>query len=221
MAGTAVPASFEIAGWPRCAARHGRRAIAVMTVAAGWLLLHLAAGAEEGAIMTHELPTDPDAVVIAWRSAGGLGAQDDDGPDLVVRADGAVTVAGRFSGRQPERRSISQGQLQGLLAMALDNNRFFTIDEGEVERRIAAVRARWRAAPAPGEAITVPAGPPYVDAGTTTIAIAADGRRHEVSVHGLFAAARDFPEIEELQRLRAIELALLELAQETPGAAPR
>jgi len=62
-------------------------------------------------------------------------------------------------------------------------------------------------------------GPPYIDAGTTVILIAADDKRKEVSYHGLFAAAQDFSEIEELRQLRMIELKLLDLAEEIVDAA--
>jgi hypothetical protein len=78
--------------------------------------------------------------------------------------------------------------------------------------------ARARSSP-PGEAMAVPAGPPYMDAGTTTILIAADGRRHEASYHGLFAAVREHPESQPLARLRAIEQRLLDLAQQIAAAA--
>ena len=62
--------------------------------------------------------------------------------------------------------------------------------------------------------MAVPLGPPFLDAGTTTIKVAADGHRHEVVYHGLFAAAQEYPEISGLGELRAIELRLLELAQQ-------
>jgi hypothetical protein len=57
-------------------------------------------------------------------------------------------------------------------------------------------------------------GPPYPDAGTTRIRVAAGPRRHELSVHGLPAAARQHPGAPGLQALRAIELELLALAEE-------
>ncbi len=65
----------------------------------------------------------------------------------------------------------------------------------------------------------MPLGPPYPDAGTTRIVIVADGRRQVALQQGLLAATRDYPEVEALGRLHAIELRLLELAQEIAGAA--
>ena len=183
------------------------------------LLTALAAPAQDGThSMTHRLPADRKAVVVQWRSEGGL-AGEAPGPDLTLRADGSVTLGPRFGhGRAVEGR-ISEAELQDLLRFALDENAFFGFDPVQVARQLednAAARARTSP---PGEALAVPAGPPYMDAGTTTILIAADGRRHEVSYHGLFAAAREHPESRPLAQLRAIEVRLLDLAQQIAAAA--
>jgi hypothetical protein len=192
----------------------------LVAVGAAWLLLLATPGtlAQEGADpVTHQLPGDPQAVVLEWRSAGGQ-ADAAAGPDLTVRADGTLTVGPRLGrGRTVEGR-ISQAELQDLLRFALDQNDFFAFDPEQVARQLEAAH-RERAPTSAGEAIAVPAGPPYIDAGTTTIGIAADGRRHEVGYHGLFAAAREHPESKPLAKLRAIELRLLELAQQVAAAA--
>jgi hypothetical protein len=183
------------------------------------LLTALAAPAQEGAHpMTHEVPADPKAVVVQWRSEGGL-AGEASGPDLTVRADGTVTLGPRFGqGRAVEGR-ITQPELQDLLRFALDENEFFAFDPAQVARQLEDRGAAPARSSPPGEALAVPAGPPYMDAGTTTILIAADGRRHEVSSHGLFAAAREHPDSKALAQLRAIELRLLDLAQRIAAAA--
>ena len=183
------------------------------------LLTALAAHAQEGAhAMTHQVPDDPKAVVIQWRSEGGL-AGEASGPDLTVRADGTVTVGPRFGHGHAVEGRITEAELQDLLRFALDENAFVAFDPVQVARQLeASGAARARSSP-PGEAVAVPAGPPYMDAGTTTILIAADGRQHEVSYHGLFAAARERPESKPLAQLRAIELRLLDLAQQIAAAA--
>jgi hypothetical protein len=186
-----------------------------------WLVLltALAAPAQEGAHpMRHQLPADLDAVVIQWRSEGGL-AGEASGPDLTVRADGTVTLGPRFGRGRAAQGRITEAELQDLLRFALDENAFFAFDPPQVARQLEdSGAARARSSP-PGEAVAVPAGPPYVDAGTTTILIAADGRRHEVSYHGLFAAAREHRDSKPLAQLRAIELRLLDLAQRVAAAA--
>jgi hypothetical protein len=186
-----------------------------------WLLLltALAARAEEGThSMTHQLPADPKAVVIQWRSGGGL-AGEGSGRDLTLRADGTVTLGPRFGHGRTREGRISAAELQDLLRFALDQNAFFAFDPAQVARQLEASSAARTPARPPGEALAVPAGPPYMDAGATTILIAADGRRHEVSYHGLFAAAREHPESRPLAQLRAIELRLLDLAQQIAAAA--
>jgi hypothetical protein len=192
----------------------------MLAAGAVWFLLLSALGAlaQEGTSpMTHRLPDAPTATVIQWRSEGGL-AGEDTGPDLTVRADGTVTVGPRLGGGRAIEGRISQAELQELLRFALDENDFFAFDPERVAREIEAA-GRERARSTPGEALAVPAGPPYPDAGTTTILTAADGRRHEVSYPRLFAAAKEHPESRPLAQLRAIELRLLDHAQEIAAAA--
>ena len=167
--------------------------------------------------MTHKLPADPEAIVIEWQSSGGLEEPTDDTPDMVVRAGGRVTVGPRLADGRPADGRITPRRLQDLLAFALDQNRLFDIDGPALGRKLAAARGRRKRSAAAGGG--VPIGPPYLDAGTTRILIAADGKRLVLEQQGLFAAARDYPEIEALGRLRALELRLLELAQEIAAAA--
>jgi hypothetical protein len=188
-----------------------------------WLLLltSLAARAEDGThAMTHRLPADPNAVVMQWRSDGDL-AGEASGPDLTLRADGRVTLGPRFGLGRPVEGRITAAELEELLRFALDRNAFFAFEPVKVARQLEQSGAAQARSSPPGEAVAVPAGPPYIDAGTTTILIAADGRRHEVSYHGLFAAAREHPDSEPLAQLRAIELRLLDLAQQIAAAAGR
>ena len=183
------------------------------------LLVPLAAPPAEEAEdqVMHALPADPEAVVIRWHSEGGQAAQAA-GPDLEVRADGTVTVGSRLTGGRPVEGRISPERLQELLRFALDDNDFFAVAPGQLERQIAASQRARAEAGSAGGAVAVPTGPPYLDAGTTVLTIAADGRRHEVRQQGLFAAAREHPEIPALTQLRAIELRLLDLAQEIAAA---
>ena len=183
------------------------------------LLTALAAPAQEGTHpMTHQVPADPNAVVVQWRSDGSL-AGEASGPDLTLRADGRVTLGPRFGRGRPVEGRITEDELQDLLRFALDENAFFAFEPVKVARQLEQSGAAQARSSPPGEAVAVPAGPPYMDAGTTTILIAADGRRHEVSYHGLFAAAREHPDSKPLAQLRAIELRLLDLAQRIAAAA--
>jgi hypothetical protein len=169
------------------------------------------------ALSIHPLPAHPTAGVILCHPAGGLpGALP--GPHLLWRPDATLPVGARLAGGRPLEGALSPAELQALLGFALDRNDFFAFAPEQVAGRIAASQDTSTAA---AEALAVPAGPPYLDAGTTAIAIEADGRRHEVRQQGLFAAAREHPQIAALAQLRAIEVRLLELAQAVAAAAGR
>jgi hypothetical protein len=173
--------------------------------------------ATETVAMTHLLPADPEAIVIEWRYSGDLSEPAKDTPDLVVRAGGRVTVGPRLAGGRPAEGRITPRRLQDLLAFALDQNRFFEIDEPALGRKLEAARRRREAPVAAGGPVLL--GQPYPDGGTTRILIAADGRRQAIEQQDLFAAARDYPKIGALGRLSAIGLRMLELAQEIACAA--
>ncbi len=164
----------------------------------------------------------PDDVVLEWATSGGGGPSHAPTTDLIVRANGDVTVGDRFGGGRAVEATIPPERLQELLRAIVDRHRFFAIDSAAVARDLDAARAR-RAEPQAGggaEAISVPLGPPYLDAAGTRIAVAADGRRHEVAVDGLAAAAREYPEVAALTDLRAIELLLLGLAERVATGQP-
>jgi hypothetical protein len=167
--------------------------------------------------MSHALPDDPRAPILVWRSSGGLREPGSEGPDLTIRADGSCAVGERFGGTGGVETRLSPRRVQELLNVAIDDARFFDIDAAEIDAQIEAVRRRRSKSEA---TVSMPLGPPYVDAGTTYIMVAADGRRHEVVVHGLSAAAREYREVEALARLRSIELHLLSLAEELAKTAP-
>jgi hypothetical protein len=163
--------------------------------------------------MEHQLPDAGDVPVIEWSTTGGLGDPGGGaGADLRVWSDGRVEVGERFAGR-PTEGSIEPSELQLLLAAAIEDHGFFELDAAAIDAAVDAARRR-RAAKGSGGVEEIPLGPPFTDAGTSRIAIAADGRRHEVCRDGLFAAAREYPEVTALGDLRAIEERLVLLAQD-------
>lgn len=164
--------------------------------------------------MTHALPTEPDAIVIQWRTIGGLSIDRSNIADLTIYADGKSIVGPRFGQGKPVEGEVSTGQIQDLLRFAIDEQHFFRFDGGAVDDEINAILQQRQVDSQDTGGIAVPLGPPYVDAGTTVILIAADGRRYEASFQGLVFAAQDYPEINALQQLRAIELRLLSVAEE-------
>ena len=149
----------------------------------------------------------PPETLIEWTSLHGPG---DAGPDLVVHGDGRAAVSGRFGGGHPVEATLPAERVTALLHSIVDEHGFF----GLAPERLAAELATGAGDRLEGDVLHVAPGPPYPDAGTTRIRVAAGPRRHEVSVHGLPAAARQHPGAPGLQALRAIELELLALAEE-------
>jgi hypothetical protein len=151
----------------------------------------------------------PDAL-IEWTSLHGA---EDPTPDLVVRGDGHVTVSGRFGDGRPVEARMSPERVQALLRSIVDEHGFFDL----APDRLAAEAAAGTGERRQGDAVHVAPGPPYPDAGTTLIRVAAGPRRQELDGHALPAAARAHPRAPGLQALRAIELELLALAEELGG----
>lgn len=164
--------------------------------------------------MIHTLPANSDAIVIQWRTIGGLSGYNDSTADLTIYADGKTIVGSRLSQGKIIESWLIPEQIQQLLSFAIDDNDFFGFDARAVEEAVNAIMEQRRATSQEGDAIAVPLGPPYIDAGTTIILIAADSKKYEVRYQGLYFAAQDFPAIEALQKLRAIELKFLSIAEE-------
>jgi hypothetical protein len=168
----------------------------------------------EDSAMPHTLPHTSEAVVVQWQTLGGLSMDRSTIADLTIFADGKTIVGPRFSQGLCDESQLDMEQIQDILRFAIDENDFFRIDSSAIHAEIEASKQQRQAASQEIGAIAVPLGPPYVDAGTSVILMAADGQHHEVSVQGLAFAAQDFPEIAALQQLRAIELKLLAVAED-------
>ncbi len=178
-------------------------------------LLDVSLSATKGIIsMTHTLPTDPDAIVIQWRTIGGLSIDRSNIADLTIYADGKSIVGPRFGQRKHVDGQLSTGQIQNLLRFAIDEQHFFQFDSRAVDAEIKTILRQRQVGSQDAGGIAVPLGPPYVDGGTTVILIAADGQQREVQFQGLAFAVQDYPEITAMQQLRSIELRLLSVAEE-------
>lgn len=164
--------------------------------------------------MTHSLPTAPDAIVIQWRTLGGLSINRTNIADLTIYADGKSVLGPRFGQGKHRQGQLSMGQIQDLLKFAIDEQRFFRFDSRAVDAEIKAILRQRQLDSQDAGGIALPLGPPYVDGGTTVIMIAADDQQHEVQFQGLAFAIQDYPQIEALQQLRAVELKLLRVAED-------
>jgi stage V sporulation protein SpoVS len=161
-----------------------------------------------------------DNILIQWTSEGGLEKSLPAMADLTVFADGRVEVGPRFAHGTVTKRQLSEAELAALRRFVFDEQDIWSIDATALD---SAVKAVAKAGPDAGSH----AGPvqplgieAVADAATTVIRVSDGERTHQISHYNLFDAVQRYPQINELQRLRAIERRLLELAQQV-GATER
>jgi len=75
----------------------------------------LALAGERSNHMVHALSDDPSAVVIQWRTLGGLAGRDDNPPDITIFADGGITVGPRLGRGETVKGQITAERLQQLI----------------------------------------------------------------------------------------------------------
>ena len=155
-----------------------------------------------------------DTIVIQWDSAGGLEKPISGTADLTVFADGRVEVGPRFANGTVTKHKLSEADLTALCRFVFEQQDIWSIDSDELERDVKAVGSP-DADLGSHAASVVPLGTEAVaDAATTIIRVRDDDHHHEVRYYNLAGAARRYPQLDKLQRLRAIERRLLELAQQ-------
>ena len=147
----------------------------------------------------------PDTPMIAWTMVAG---EPEATPDVAVHADGRVRLAPRFGGGELR---LSAAETEALRRFVFDEQRVLEIEAQGLERAVegAAGARRRAAATAAAELVTGATR----DAGTTVIRASDGGRTREIRQHDLAGDAAAYPEVDPLQRLRAVELRLLELAE--------
>ncbi len=151
----------------------------------------------------------PADMLIEWTIADG--DRGDAVADVTVFADGRLRLGPRFGGGETTWRTLSQGELRELRRFAFAEQAVMEIDGEALAREVqAAIAQRRQAARSPTAELSTA---PQMDAGTTIVRAADGGRTHEVRYHDLFGDAQRCPEIKALQRLRAVEAKMLEIAQ--------
>jgi hypothetical protein len=141
------------------------------------------------------LPDDPRAPVVIFDYVGGftLPRRTKD-PQLVIRADGSVTLIDPF-GRLPKiETKITRENLVKFMQFALVERHFFALDEQAIDKQIRAEQQRG------GVVIT--------DLPKTVIHLRTGKSEWRVSVAGPRMYAEAFPHLKALQDLAAIEARL-------------
>ena len=139
--------------------------------------------------------------------------------DVTVFADGRVEVGPRFAHGTVTTHQLSDADLAALHRFVFEEQDIWSIDSAALARDVTA--AANAGADAGARAMPVhPLGPEAVaDAATTVLRVRDGERTHQVSQYNLVDAARRYPQIQALQRLRAIEQRLLALAQHVATSA--
>lgn len=158
------------------------------------------------------MSANSDTLVIQWHSEGGHDKPPSAVADLTVFADGRVEAGPRFAHGTVTEHQLSDADLTALRRFVFEEQDIWSIDAAALAHKVKAVVS----ADAGSHAMPVqPLGPEAVADAATTVMRVRDGERtHQVSYYNLFDAARRYPQINELQRLRAIERRLLALAQQ-------
>ncbi len=128
--------------------------------------------------------------------------------DVTIFEDGRVRLAPRLGGGE---HRLSPKVLMEVRRFVIDEQQFHKIDEDALKRDVQAAIEQYRSHDGP--AATFVAGP-QMDSGTTHFRSIVAGSPHEVAYPDLVGDAQIYPGVETLQRLRRIELKILELAEE-------
>ena len=160
-----------------------------------------------------------DTIILQWHSEGGRDNPLPAMADVTVFADGRVEVGPRFAHGTVTTHQLSDADLAALHRFVFEEQDIWSIDSAALARDVTA--AANAGADAGARAMPVhPLGPEAVaDAATTVLRVRDGERTHQVSQYNLIDAARRYPQIQALQRLRAIEKRLLALAQHVATSA--
>ena len=160
-----------------------------------------------------------ETIMLQWQSAGGRENPLPAMADVTVFADGRVAVGPRFAHGTVAAYHLSDADLAALRRFVFEEQDIWSIDSAALAREVQA--ATNTSADAGSRAMSVqPLGPEAVaDAATTVLRVRDGARTHQVRQYNLFDAARRYPQIKALQRLRAIEMRLMALAQHVAASA--
>ena len=146
----------------------------------------------------------PADTLIEWRSGGPGPAEE---VEVSVDTDGRVRLSERLGGGTHQLSPEALSELRRFLEEEAD---FQSIAQEVVDTRVEGAAETRRSADT-DEAMFF-AGT-QADAATTTLRSDIGGSRHEVHRQDLLGDADRYGEVEELERLRRIQLRLVDLAQ--------
>lgn len=154
------------------------------------------------AVTEVRLPPPSDAVIVRWDRLGsvvvpGAAVQ----PVLLLHADGRYSVPPRTLGGERVTGRLSSAELQALLTDIVVRQRFTSLNGDAIEAQIRTQT------PASGLFLRLR------DGGVTRLELRLPTVHHTVTLANAHAAYQQFPQIEALQRLHAIQQRLLVLVE--------
>ena len=162
---------------------------------------------ENPANLDYQLPADPNAEIIRFDSLGSMMPGQNPPALLTINADGWLMVSKAWTGTESLRMRLDNQELQALLRFIIAEKQFLRIQPAEIKQQMSDLQRR------DGRLFAI------ADAATTLIAVDLPRHRHRVEFYAVDFAARQFPEIESLQHLRAIQnrlQALMDAAKNQP-----
>jgi hypothetical protein len=144
--------------------------------------------------VVHQLPDDPQAVVIVLDFQGGFTPpRQNQDAHLTIRADGSVLTGAPWGQRKRIEARLTMVELHDLLNYILDEQKLSEFDAGQVQQQVRAIQQQR------GSFLAI------ADAPTTVVKVQADGKTWVAQYYALPLAARQFPEVMPLQRLLAVQ----------------
>jgi hypothetical protein len=153
---------------------------------------------KDDAKLAIELPMDPKAVVLSYDPGAGGFIRKGAAPYLKIQADGQVIVTNLFDGSTKDRK-LTAKQLEELLRFVVHEQGFFKVSETQIADGIKE---------AAGDGPFIAIG----GAGTSVIAVQANGKKHEVKYRGAAAYLQAYPKVVVLSQFVAVEKRLADLA---------
>jgi hypothetical protein len=150
------------------------------------------------------VPMVSTSTVVEWTQLGGLASQPSEVADITVYADGRLRLGQRFGQGKVTWHQLSSADLATLRQFIFEDQALMNIDPQQLQQEVLMADSTQ------SSRTSLPA----MDAGTTLMR-AADGEKSiTIRFHDVYGHAKAYPNINGIQRLRKVELYLLNLAQQ-------
>jgi hypothetical protein len=140
-----------------------------------------------------EFDANQEAPIFIYGAHGGMGVRPkangkmEVAEKLKVYTDGKVVVSGR-PGMPNAEHKFSEFELIEFLSFVVNKNQFYQLDSKKIENAVAGKKEV-----------------KILDAPSTVVIVELKKGRHDVSVYALWNAIKNFPDLESIKRMKAIE----------------